>query len=118
MLWMSAVIAQPLLIRARPEQRRAQALITLAIERHERQQGQVAPRVAVPIKEGQLLRAMCRVIGGIEVNGDQARATVEPSPMSLDHPRASAWPNSYCLIARSSRPLMKRTRARMAAPCC
>ena len=71
---------------ARAQDRRAEILLGLVIEGHERQQRQVAPRVVVPIEERELLRAMRRVIGGIEVDRDAPRAAVQPALMPVDDP--------------------------------
>lgn len=71
----------------RSEHRGAQILLALVIERHKRQQRQIALRVVVPVKKRELLRAMSRVIGRIEVDRDGPRTPMQPALMPLDDPQ-------------------------------
>src|SRR3989454_11143932 len=59
------------------EQRRTEILLALVIKGDERQQGQIAPRVIVPVEERELLRAVGRVVGRIEVDRDVAGAAMD-----------------------------------------
>lgn len=60
-------------------------LVALAVEGHERQQRQVAPVVVETVEQSQLLVAVGRVFGGVQIQGDQlALAAVEPMPVMVD----------------------------------
>ena len=69
------------------QDRGAQVLLDLVIEGHEGQQREIAPAVVMPVEEGELLRAVGRVIGGVEVDRDPPGAPMEPLPMAVDHGR-------------------------------
>ncbi len=70
---------------ARPEDRRTQVLLGFVVEGEERQQWQIAPAVVVPVEEGELLRAVGRVVGGVEIDRDPPGSPMEPPLMALDH---------------------------------
>ena len=57
------------------------------VEGEERQQRQIAPAVIVPVEEGELLRAVRRVIRRIEIDGDVPGPPVAAALMALDHAR-------------------------------
>ncbi len=60
-------------------------LAWFAVEGQGGDQRQVAPRVVVPVEEGELLLAVGGVVGGVHLDGDQPRPTVEPDAMEVDH---------------------------------
>ena len=70
---------------ARPQHRRAQVLLGFVVEGEKRQQRQITPTVVVSVEERELLRAMGRVIGRIEINRDLPSPAMEPPLMPLDH---------------------------------
>ena len=65
---------------AGPQHRRAQ------IVEGQKQQRQVAPAIVVPVEEGELLGAVRRVVGRIQVDRDPPRPPVQPALMPLDDP--------------------------------
>ena len=64
---------------------RKQILIRLLVERQEPGHRQVAPGVVVTVEEGQLLGAVGRVIGRIQIDRDPLGLALQPSAMALDH---------------------------------
>ena len=72
---------------ARSQDRGAEVLVGFVVEGQEGQQRQIAPAVIVAIEERELLRAMGRVIGGVQIDRNAARAPAEPLLMPLDHAR-------------------------------
>ena len=72
---------------ARPQDRRAQILLGLVVEGQKGQQREIAPAVVVPVEERELLRAVGRIIGRVEIDRDAPGAPMEPLPMALDHAR-------------------------------
>lgn len=69
---------------ARPQQRGDEILPRGPIEGERGHQRQITPRVVEPIEERELLRAMRRVGGRIEVQGDDRGGPV-PTPQRGDH---------------------------------
>jgi hypothetical protein len=67
--------------------RGAQVLLDLVIEGHEGQQREIAPAVVVPVEEGELLRAVGRVIGRVEIDGDVPGPPMQSLPMAVDDVR-------------------------------
>ena len=55
------------------------------VEGHEASHRQVAPGVVVPVEEGQLLRAVRRVIGRVQIDRQVFAAPPEAPAMPLDH---------------------------------
>ena len=56
------------------------------VEGQKRQQRQVAPAIVMPVEEGELLGAVRRVVGRIQVDRDPPRPPVQPALMPLDDP--------------------------------
>ena len=83
---------------ARPQQGRAEILLGFVVEGEKREQGQVTPAVIVPVEEGELLGAMGRVIGGVEIDRDPAGPPAEPPVMPLDHARRQVAPHRVELL--------------------
>jgi hypothetical protein len=79
---------------ARTEYRGEEMLFRLVVEGQEPQDGQVAPRVVVAIEQGQLLIAVGRVVGRIQVDGDASGFAAEPLAMSLDDEIGKCGPES------------------------
>ncbi len=69
----------------RTQYRGDQILLRLLVEGQKPHHRQVAVGVIVPIKKAQLLSAMRGIVGGIQIDGDQTRATVQPLTMPFDH---------------------------------
>jgi len=69
---------------ARPEDRRTQVLLDVVVEGEERQQRQIAPAVVVAVEEGELLRAVGRVIGRVEIDRDVPSPPMQPLSMAVD----------------------------------
>jgi len=63
---------------ARPQQRRHQVLHRLGVEGHRGHERQVAPRGVVAIEEGELLLPVGRIVGRIEVDGDEPDTSRRP----------------------------------------
>jgi hypothetical protein len=59
-------------------------LLGFGVEGHEAQQRQVAPGVVMAVEEGELLLPVRGIVGGIEVDGDQPSASLEPGAMLAD----------------------------------
>ena len=70
---------------ARPQHRGHRELLGLVVEGHRRHDRQVAPRVVVAVEERELLLAVGRVVGGVQVDRDAGRPALEPPPLGLDH---------------------------------
>lgn len=67
------------------QQIREQVLLGLLIELREGRDRQVAPGVVVPVEEGELLRAVRRVVGRIELQRDALDTRTQPAAMARDH---------------------------------
>ena len=72
---------------AGPQKGGEEILLGLVIKAQEPEEGQLAPGVIVPVKEAQLLGAVRRVDGGVEVDGHLPALAAEAEPMSVDDGR-------------------------------
>src|SRR5713101_1595367 len=85
----ASMISRPRALRgghvARPEDRGAEVLLDLVVKGQKGQQREITPAIVVPIEEGELLRAMGRIIGRIEIDRDASDPPMEPLPMALNH---------------------------------
>jgi len=70
---------------ARPQQRRHQVLHRLGAEGHRGHERQIAPRVVVAIEEGELLLPVGRIVGRIEVEGDEPDVGAQPFVVVHQH---------------------------------
>src|SRR5206468_1925763 len=77
----------------RPEDRRTQVLLGFVVEGEERQERQIAPAVVMAVEEGELLRAVRRVIGRIEIDRDAPGPPMEAALMAHDHTRGESAPH-------------------------
>src|ERR1039457_1847754 len=62
-----------------------QVLLGLLVEGQEPSHRQVAPGVVVAVEEGELLRAMSRIVRRVQVNRDPLDLALQAPAMSLDH---------------------------------
>ncbi|MDA1093883.1 MAG: hypothetical protein O3A25_11545 [Acidobacteria bacterium] len=70
---------------ARAQHGCGQIRLGFVVEGQKRQQGQITPTVVVPVEERQLLSAMGRIVGGVEIDRDPPGLPAAPPPMPLDH---------------------------------
>ena len=97
-----------------PQHRRAQILLSLAVEGQECEQRQITPAAIVPIEERELLGAVRLVVGRIQIDGDTPRPPVQATPMPLDDARRQLAPHP---VERSPAPRRSRTaRSSVATP--
>jgi hypothetical protein len=68
---------------ARSQQGRAEILLGFVVNGEERQQRQIAAGIVL-VEEGELLRAVRRVIGRIEIDRDVSGPAMEPPLVALD----------------------------------
>ena len=108
---------------AGPQDGGHQVLRRLGVERQRCHQRQVAPGVVMAVEEAELLLAMGRIVGRIQVECDATGAAPEPTAMVLDDqirqgPRPSAPRRcSRRSHRRSRRPAAVPARSARAGPC-
>src|SRR5207245_9143685 len=76
--------------RPRPQQRGHDVLDRLGVERDRGNEGQIAPRVVIAVEEGELLLAVGRVVGRIEIDRDESHVRAERSRWAVSTASASA----------------------------
>ena len=105
-----------------PQHRRAQILLSLAVEGQECEQRQITPAAIVPIEERELLGAVRLVVGRIQIDGDTPRPPVQATPMPLDDARRQLAPHpverspARAVLEPRDRRLRRQGRARQRVP--
>jgi hypothetical protein len=59
-------------------------LFHLAVEGEETDGRQITVAIVIAIKKGELLLAVCRIVRGIQIDGDSAGTAMQPFAMALD----------------------------------
>ncbi len=60
-------------------------LLRLVVEAEKADDRQIAPRIVMAVPEGQLLRAVGRVVGRVQIDRDALRPPVQPASVPRDH---------------------------------
>ena len=61
-----------------------QVLFRLFVEGEKANDGQITVATVVPIKKGELLLAVCRIVRRIQIDGDSAGTPMQPFSVALD----------------------------------
>src|SRR5260370_28596405 len=69
---------------ARTKRRRDQVLFHLVVEGEETDHRQITVAIVVAIEKGELLLAVCRIVRGIQIDGDSAGTAMQPFAVTLD----------------------------------
>jgi hypothetical protein len=100
---------------ARPEHDARQVLNRLGVEGQGRDQRQIARRVVVAVEETELLLAVRRIVGRVQVERDPPGAAVEPAPMVRDHGPGQVLPHADQLAPAD--PVLEPREGRLRAEC-
>src|SRR5260370_38772724 len=81
------------------ERRREQVLFHLGVEGEETDHRQITVAIVVAIEKGELLLAVCRIVRGIQIDGDSAGTAMQPVAMTLDDASCQGLTQAKQLLA-------------------
>ena len=84
---------------AGPQHRREQVLLLLVVEAHKSHHRQIAPAIVMAIEEAELLRAMGRIVGRVQIEGNEPGPAMQPAAMTFDHALGQCLAQAVKLLA-------------------